>query len=78
MTGFEEDVQLRLSSPVQGANLFTQSPIPGLGPIAKYSYKFMKRFMPDSQWTQKIEDTIFPYGLGDPGLEGATIGQFPV
>ena len=78
LTGFDENVQLRLSSPVQGANLFTQSPIPGLGPVAKYSYKFMKRFLPDSKYTQKVEDIIFPYGLGDPGLAGATVGQLPV
>jgi len=78
LSGFEEDVQLRLSSPVQGANLFTQSPIPGLGPVMKYSYKILKRFMPESKWTQEIEDWIFPYGLGDPGIEGATIGQLPV
>ena len=78
LSGFEEDVQLRLSSPVQGANLFTQSPIPGLGPVMKYSYKILKRFMPESKWTQEIEDVIFPYGLGDPGVEGATIGQTPV
>lgn len=78
LSGFEEDVQLRLSSPVQGANLFTQSPIPGLGPVMKYSYKILKRFMPESRWTQEIEDVIFPYGLGDPGIEGATVGQLPV
>ncbi len=78
LTGLEEDVQIRLSSPVQGANLFTQSPIPGLGPVMKYAYKTMKRFMPESQWTQDVEDIIFPYGLGDPGIEGATVGQLPV
>jgi len=78
LTGFEEDVQLRLSSPVQGANLFTQSPLPGPGPIMQFAYKVLKKFMPDSEWTQKVEDTIFPYGLGDPGIEGATVGQLPV
>lgn len=78
LAGFEDDVQIRLASPVQGANLFTQSPIPGLGPVAKYSYKFLKRFLPESTWTQKIEDIAFPYGLGDPGIPGATVGQLPV
>jgi hypothetical protein len=78
LSGFEEDVQLRLSSPVKGANLFTQSPIPGVGPVMKIAYKQLKKFMPDSEWTQKVEDTIFPYGLGQKGLEGATIGEAPV
>ena len=78
LTGFDEDVQLRLASPVQGANLFTQSPLPGPGPLMQLAYKVLKKFMPDSEWTQKVEDTIFPYGLGDPGIEGATVGQLPV
>lgn len=66
LSGIEESIEMRLVSPVAGANLFTQSPLPGPGPVAKYLYKTLRNEQPSGKW-QDAEDIIFPYGLGDPG-----------
>lgn len=72
-----EDIDLRQSAPLAGANLFTSSYLPGFGPIVQISVKVADSVFPTSNEWQDIEDVLFPYGLGGSSISQQIGGQLP-
>ena len=71
-----EEIEIRKTASLKGMNLFTQSLLPGFGPVVQVSYQAARRFLPED-WRQ-AEDVLFPYGLPDTDIGSQIARQLPV
>jgi len=71
-----EETEIRRTASLKGMNLFTQSLLPGFGPVLQVSYQAAIKFLPED-WRQ-AEDVLFPYGLPDSDIGSQIARQLPV